>query len=110
MTEWIRFGIVCALVVTALIALSVSIMGVFRFKFALNRIHSASMVDTLALLCFAAALIIAKGFSPVSLKIILVIAFQWCTSPIASHMLAKFEYKTDKNLSDHCKIDRIGRD
>lgn len=110
MGEWIRFGIVCALMLVALVSLSISIMGVFRFKFALNRIHAASMIDTLVLMCVALALIITKGFAPVSIKIILVIVFQWCTGPIASHMLAKFEYKTDKLLSDYCKIDRSGRD
>lgn len=106
MTEWIRFGFVAAFLIIALISLGISIFGVFKLKYALNRIHAASMVDTLALICAVLALIIAKGFAPVSLKILLVLCFQWCTSPIASHMLAKFEYKTDKNLSHYCEIDK----
>ncbi len=106
MTEWIRFGLVASLLIFGIACLCISIRGVFRMNFALNRIHAASMVDTIALICIVAALVIAKGFVPVSLKIILVLALQWCTSPIASHMLAKFEYKTDRELSHYCEIDK----
>ena len=107
MTEWIRFAICAVLIVGGLITLSIATYGVFKFKFALNRIHSASMMDTLALILFVLAFAIYKGFEPVVIKMILVLCFQWFTSPIATHMLAKAEYKTDSHLCEHCSADRL---
>lgn len=100
--EWIRFWIVALLTLLGILTLAVAIFGTFRFKFALNRIHSAAMADTLALLLFIAALILARGIAPVSLKLLLVVSLQWCTSPISSHLLTKFEYLTDKTLDRYC--------
>ena len=107
MTEWIRFGICAALVVSGIVTLCIATYGVFKFKFALNRIHSASMMDTLALILFILAFAICKGFTPVIIKVLLVLVFQWCTSPIATHMLAKAEYKTDPELCEHCSADKL---
>ncbi|MBO5270754.1 MAG: monovalent cation/H(+) antiporter subunit G [Clostridia bacterium] len=107
MTEWIRFGFVAAFFAAGLIVLFLSIFGTYRLRFALNRIHSAAMTDTLVLLLFAAALIVAEGFSFTSIKFAMALALQWCTSPLASHMMAKFEYLTDDRLYEHCTfIDR----
>ena len=69
-TEWIRFWIVALLTLFGVLTLFIAIFGTFRFKFALNRIHSAAMADTLALMAFAAALILARGASPVVLKLL----------------------------------------
>ena len=103
-TEWIRFWIVALLTLFGVLTLFIAIFGTFRFKFALNRIHSAAMADTLALMAFAAALILARGASPVVLKLLLVVGLQWCTSPVSSHLLTKFEYMTDKALCRYCKL------
>ena len=107
MIDWIRFGISAAFIIAGLIILSIATYGVFKFKFALNRIHSASMMDTLALILFVLAFAVYKGFTPVTVKILLVLCFQWFTSPIATHMLAKAEYKTDPHLCEHCSADRL---
>ena len=54
--EWIRFGL-CAVFMTAgLFIMVVSIIGLYRFDFALNRIHAAALGDTLSLLLFAVGL------------------------------------------------------
>ena len=29
---------------------------------------------------------------------------QWCTSPLSSHMLSQFEYRTDPYLSEHVEL------
>ncbi len=100
--EWIRFWVVALLTLLGILTLAIAIFGTFRFKFALNRIHSAAMADTLALILFIAALVVARGAVPVSLKLLLVVILQWCTSPISSHLLTKFEYMTDKTLDRYC--------
>ena len=109
--EWIRFGAVAFFFAVGIVILYISIFGTYRLRFALNRIHSAAMTDTLVLMLFVIALMIAEGFSFTSLKFLMVIVLQWCTSPLASHMMAKFEYLTDVRLSTHCVlIDRTSTD
>lgn len=107
--EWIRFAVVALLLTAGIAVLYLSIFGTYRLRFALNRIHSAAMTDTLVLVLFVLALIIAEGLSFTSVKFFLALALQWCTSPLASHMMAKFEYLTDDNLYEHCAlIDKVG--
>ncbi|MCI8610297.1 MAG: monovalent cation/H(+) antiporter subunit G [Clostridiales bacterium] len=100
--EWIRFWIVAVLTLLGILTLAIAIFGTFRFQFALNRIHSAAIADTLALILFVAALALHEGAAPISLKLLLVVGFQWCTSPVSSHLLTKFEYMTDKTLARYC--------
>ena len=71
--EWIRFGVTALCVVGGLFALLTALLGLFRFDYALNRLHAAAIADTLAL--------------------VLVLVIQWYTSPLSSHMLAQFEYR-----------------
>lgn len=106
-SEWIRFGAVALCCAAGLTILFLSFFGTYRLRFALNRIHSAAMTDTLALMLFVLGMIIAEGFSFTSLKFLLTLVLLWCTSPLASHMMAKFEHLTDDRLSEHCaSIDR----
>ena len=79
----------------------ISLAGVFRFKYVLNRIHAAAMADTLALLLFLLGVILAFGWSAVVWKLALVLLLQWCTAPLVSHMLAKLEYRADRTLDEH---------
>lgn len=102
--EWIRFAIVALLLLAGLFTMVVALLGLFRFDFALNRIHAAAMADTLSLLLFIAGAIVAVGFHAVAWKLALVVALQWCTSPLSSHMLAKFEFTADENLAQHVDI------
>lgn len=102
--EWIRFGVVAAFFIGALAMLFVSILGTYRFRFALNRIHCAAMNDTIVLLLFFIACFIASGFDIMTLKFALIIFIQWCTCPLTSHMLTKAEYMTDEHLSEHCEL------
>ena len=100
--EWIRFIAVAFFLISGLVVVYLSVFGTFRFRFALNRIHAASMTDTLALMLFVIGMIIAVGTSFTALKFLIALVLQWCTSPLASHMLAKFEYLTDDRLSEYC--------
>jgi len=121
--EWIRFGLTALLILGGLFAMFCSVLGLYLFDFALNRIHSAALSDTLSLLLFMAGIMLATGFHPLLerygsrltglpegtefpllLKLLLVLLFQWCTAPLSSHMLAKFEYKVDENLTRHVEV------
>jgi len=102
--QWVRFGFVAAFFLGGIFTMFISILGLYRFDFALNRIHSAAMADTLSLLLFLVGIMIAAGLDAVIWKLLLVLLLQWCTSPLSSHMLAKFEYMVDENLTQHVEV------
>ncbi len=104
MLEWIRFGLVAFCFISATVLLFVSLFGTFRFGYSLNRLHAAAICDTLVLMLFVSGCIIASGINIVSLKFLLIILIQWCTSPLVSHMFVKAKYLTDKNLSLYCEM------
>ena len=104
MLEWLRFGLVAALFAAGLIVLFISIFGTFRFDYSLNRMHSSAMCDTLVLMLFVTACVIASGINAVSAKFILLLLIMWCTSPVVSHVFVKTKYLTDANLCEHCEL------
>ena len=69
------------------------LVGLFRFDYALNRLHAAAIADTLALGLVLLGVMVAVGFRAVLWKLVLVLVIQWYTSPLSSHMLAQFEYR-----------------
>lgn len=91
--EWIRFGVTALCVVGGLFALFTALLGLFRFDYALNRLHAAAIADTLALGLVLLGVMVAVGFRAVLWKLVLVLVIQWYTSPLSSHMLAQFEYR-----------------
>ena len=100
--EWIRFGLSAALLSIGVLSMFISILGTYRFHFALNRIHSAALSDTFAMFFILLGLAIASGWTFATLKILLILAFMWFTSPLSSHMLTSLELHTDEHLKEHC--------
>ena len=98
--EWIRFlaGAVCLL--CGLGIFLVEMIGVFRFKYVLNRMHAAAMGDTMGLGLVVIGLIILGHDVFHIAKYILVILFFWMSSPIASHMIGKVEMLTNKDYDE----------
>ena len=54
---------------------------------------------------FISGCILASGINITSAKLVIVLILQWCTSPLASHMMAKFEYLTDDRLYENCAFE-----
>ena len=101
--EWIRFLAGGILLLIGLLIFLIEIIGVFRFKYVLNRMHAAAMGDTLGIGCCLLGLIIMKGFGFTSLKLLLVIIFLWFSSPVSSHLIARLEVATDEEPQKHYK-------
>ena len=99
--EWVRFILTAVFLVTALAAFASGVLGTFRFGFVLNRIHAAGIGDTLALFCTVLAVMIGTGDIVVILKLILIVAFMWCTSPVSTHFLAQIEYYMNQKLDSY---------
>ena len=101
--EWIRFLAGAVLLLIGLLIFLIQMIGVFRFKYVLNRMHAAAMGDTLGIGCCLLGLIVMKGASFTSLKLLLVIIFLWFSSPVSSHLISRLEVTTDEEPQKHYK-------
>jgi len=102
--EWVRFVIAALLMLGGLVTLFATIVGIFRFKFVLNRIHVAAKCDTFGVLLTFSSLMLMSGWSIATLKLLLIIVFIWMTNPVASHLIAHLEVSTNPNLMKECEV------
>lgn len=101
----IRFVFSLCFTLAGLFAIISSVLGVFRFKHALSRIHSAALIDTVGMFCMLSGLIIAEGFTNASLKMLIVIVFLWLTSPVTSHLIGRLEIVSDEDLDRYMRVE-----
>lgn len=99
--EWIRFLVGAILLLCGLGIYAIEMVGIFRFKYVLNRMHAAAMGDTLGIGFSLLGLIIMNGWNFTSLKLFLVIVFLWFSSPTSSHLIARLEVTTDEEPEKH---------
>ncbi|MCR5766873.1 MAG: monovalent cation/H(+) antiporter subunit G [Lachnospiraceae bacterium] len=108
MLEKIRIIVAIILITTGVIFEITSVIGVFRFKYVLNRMHSAAMGDTLAILFILAGLVVLCGFNFTSLKLLAIIFFFWLAGPVSSHLIANLVRNVDEaNTPEVEEIDNI---
>ena len=105
MLDWIRFALSAVLTVFGLFVLVTATLGLFRFRYVLNRIHATALADTLAVLTILAGLALAWGFTPVTLKLLAVVAFLWLTSPVASHLIGRLEVTVNDLLPQEMQVE-----
>lgn len=99
--EWIRFLAGAVFLLIGLSIFIIEMIGVFRFRYVLNRMHAAAMGDTLGIGSCLLGLIIISGWNFTSLKLLLVILFLWLSSPTSSHLIARLEVATDEEPQKH---------
>lgn len=99
--EWLRLLFGGALAVIGVFCFAISILGVFRFKYAMNRLHAAAIGDTLGLGCFTIGMMILNGLNITSIKMLIVVLFLWFASPTASHLVARMEVSVDEESEKH---------
>ncbi|MCR5273631.1 MAG: monovalent cation/H(+) antiporter subunit G [Lachnospiraceae bacterium] len=99
--EWLRFLLGSAFTIGGIVAFGISIVGVFRFKYAMNRLHAAAIGDTMGIGCFTIGMMILNGFNITSVKMLVVILFLWFASPTSSHLVARMEVSVDDEPEKH---------
>lgn len=99
--EWIRFLAGAVLMLCGMMIFAIEMIGVFRFKYIMNRMHAAAMGDTLGIGFSLLGLILMSGLNFTSLKLFLVIVFLWFSSPVSSHLIARLEVTTDEEKEKH---------
>lgn len=106
--EWIRFLAGALFIVCGLLIFLIEMVGVFRFKYVLNRMHAAAMGDTLGIASSMIGLMIISGVNFTSLKLFCVIVFLWFSSPASSHLIARLEVATDEERKKHYTVITLG--
>ena len=84
----------------------VEIIGNFKFTYVLNRMQAAGIGDSLALGLFIIGCVIINGLTVTSLKLLVAALCLYFTSPVCSHMLAKLEKETNKELEKECEVEK----
>lgn len=107
--EWIRFLAGAAFLLCGLGIFLVEMIGVFRFKYVLNRMHAAAMGDTLGIGFALVGLMIMSGFTFTSAKLLLVLVFLWFASPVSSHLIARLEVTTNEDEEPHFRKIELGQ-
>ena len=102
--EWIRFLFGTLFILCGLLIFLIEMIGVFRFKYVLNRMHAAAMGDTLGIACSLIWMIIISVFNFTSLNLLFVIVFLWFSSPTSSHLIARLEVATDEKREAHYSV------
>ena len=70
----------------------VAMYGVYRMDYVLG-----------TLLIFA-GMILLRGLGWASAKILLILAFQWLTSPVSTHRISKAELMSNPHYDKHCEV------
>ena len=85
------------------VAFVLSLVGVFRFKYILNRLHASAVADTLGTLCICIGLFIIRGFCLASFKLVLIVLAMWITGPVCTNRIAAAELTASDEYKKHLK-------
>lgn len=110
MSEMLRFVLAAVFMTVGVIIIFLALFGVFRFKYVMNRMHCAAMIDSLGIVCILIGLMIASGQLDAILKLLAMIALLWIGSPISSHLVSRLEITTDDTAPEHMRQKERGQD
>lgn len=99
----LRLGLGTILIFIGLLIIVLAIIGIFRLNYVLNRMHVAATCDTLGMLFILVGLVFFEGITFTTLKLVCIVVFFWISSPICSHLIAKIESQTNKNIKNECE-------
>lgn len=99
----IRLVLGCFFIGLGVLLFALEILGVFRLKYILDRMHFAGSGDTFAFACVIIGAIIINGINFTSAKLLLVLVFFWFASPVSSHLISRMVTSTDEDLEEHVK-------
>lgn len=105
--QWIRLIVGGGLLLAGLATFMIEMIGAFRFRYILNKMHAAAIGDTLGIGFALSGLIVMSGFNFTSLKLFLVIVFLWFSSPVSSHLIARLEISTNEDREAHYKVKNL---
>jgi multicomponent Na+:H+ antiporter subunit G len=108
--NWLRFSLAALFMFCGLIILSGAAVGIFRFRYVLNRIHVAAKCDTFGVLLTFSSLALMFGWNVMTVKLLLIIVFLWLANPVSAHLIARLEVATNPDIRKECKVIHNGAD
>lgn len=99
-------GLGLVFAVCGLFVFFTSVVGIYRFRYVLNRMHAAALCDTLGIFLVLIGAILLRGPSMTALKLVLILIFLWMTSPVASHLIAEMEVMTHPGIEHECEVEK----
>ena len=109
-SEIVRFVIGALLMAAGIAVIVISILGFYRFRFVLNRMHCAAIIDTLGSLLILASLMVFARAPVFFFKLLGILAFLWIGSPVASHLVCRTELLTDDDAKQYLVIPKEAED
>ena len=100
----IRLIIGCLFITLGIGGFLVEVLGVYRLKYVLDRMHFAGSGDTLAFAEIILGAVIINGFDFTSAKLVLVLIFFWFASPVSSHLISRLINYTEENKEEHFHV------
>ena len=94
----LRIGIAMAFISLGLLVIAISLLGLFRLRDTMERVHAGALTDTLGLLLILAGLGVLCGFTVHTAKLALLLALFWFTNPVSSHLLVRMELITGRDI------------
>ena len=91
-------------IIAGILVFIVALLGIYRLKYVMNRMHAAALGDTLGILCVLLGVMIAEGLTIATVKMLLVIITLWLTSPVASHLVSRLEVTINDHLDRHMHV------
>jgi multicomponent Na+:H+ antiporter subunit G len=88
----------------------VAAVGLHRFPDLFCRMHGATKPASLGLLLVVIATSVTVTGSGSSIKLLLVVALQFMTAPVAAHMIGRAAYRSGLELTDLTVMDELGRE
>lgn len=73
------------------------VIGFFKFRYVMNRMHAAGLGDTLGIASVVIAVAVLMGLTMSTIKLIIIVLFMFLTGPVVTHLLAQVEVQTNKN-------------
>lgn len=106
MFEWIRFMTGTVFLAIGIVIFAIELYGAFHYDYVLNRMHMAAFGDTFGIGISLVGLMLINGLDFTTLKMMLVILFLWCASPVSSHLIAGLEAATNEKLEEHMEVEK----
>jgi multicomponent Na+:H+ antiporter subunit G len=104
--QWVRFVLASLFMAGGMVILLATAVGMFRFRYVLNRVHVAAKCDTFGVLLTFSSLMLRFGWSVASLKLLLIIVFIWIANPVSGSLIAHLEVATNPDFKDECEVIR----
>ena len=94
----IRIGIAMLFIALGILVTAVAILGLFKYRDALQALHAGALIDTLGLLLIIVGVAVLCGFTNTTLKLAVLLVIFWATSPVSAHLITRMELITGRNV------------